>query len=174
MNVLTNYHGDDMTSVEEPCTQRFKIDTYISLLKTKHYSPRTIKKYTKWVIRFDERYTKLPVERISQSEINIYLTKLATRKNVSASTQNQALAALLFYFRYIKGDDPKLLESVVRAKKPVRLPVVFSRTEVHDVIANLEGEKQLIAKLLYGTGMRLSECLCLRVLDIDFAQNEIM
>jgi len=147
---------------------------YISLLEAKHYSKRTVEVYTKWLTQFRTHFTSIPVELLSQKEINIFLSELAVKKNVSASTQNQALAALLFYFRYVRGDNPQQLDSVIRAKKPVRLPVVFSRDEVHAVLSNLEGDKQLAAKLLYGTGMRLNECLNLRIQDIDFDRNEIL
>ena len=109
-----------------------------------------------------------------KKNINNYLTYLATNKKVSASTQNQALAALLFYFRFIKNEPPMELENVVHAKKSTRLPVVFSRTEVKMIIAHMEGSKQLAAELMYGTGMRLNELLSLRILDIDFAQNQIV
>nr|WP_318718827.1 integron integrase [uncultured Treponema sp.] len=106
--------------------------------------------------------------------INSFLTYLAVESKVSASTQNQALAALLFYFRFVKKEPTLDLGNVVHAKKSQRLPVVFSRDEVKKIIFNLEGSKKLAAKLMYGTGMRLNELLSLRILDIDFGQNEII
>jgi integron integrase len=108
------------------------------------------------------------------TEVNVFLTRLAVDHQVSASTQNQALAALLFFYRKIVGYDISIENAVVRAKKPQRLPVVLSREEIRDVLVHLEGDKQLIGKLLYGTGMRLMECLGLRVQDIDFKRNEII
>ncbi|MBP7030986.1 MAG: integron integrase, partial [Spirochaetes bacterium] len=103
-----------------------------------------------------------------------YQSELATKNKISASTQNQVLAALLFYFRFINGDEAIELNSVIRAKKSIHIPVVFSRSEIHSIFQNLNGTKLLIARLLYRTGMRLNECLSLRILDVDFEQNEIL
>ena len=141
-------------------------------LTARHYSEYTKISYKKWVQDFLN--TNLGKENIGEREINDYLKNLALKKNVSASTQNQALAALLFYFRFILNTPVIELGSVIRAKKSERIPVVFSRDEVGRVIGNLYGQKKLIAKLLYGTGMRLNEALSLRVLDLDFDQNEII
>jgi len=141
-------------------------------LTTRHYSEHTKISYKKWVEDFLTK--NMGKENISEREINEYLKNLALKKNVSASTQNQALAALLFYFRFILNTPVTELGSVIRAKKTERVPVVFSRDEVTRVIGNLNGQKKLIAKLLYGTGMRLNEALSLRVLDLDFDQNEII
>ncbi len=141
-------------------------------LTARHYSEHTKISYKKWVSDF--LTVNQGKENIGEREINEYLKNLALKKNVSASTQNQALAALLFYFRFILNTPVTELGSVIRAKKSERVPVVFSRDEVGRVIGNLNGQKKLIAKLLYGTGMRLNEALSLRVLDIDFDQNEII
>ena len=141
-------------------------------LTTRHYSEHTKISYKKWVEEFLRIYQDK--EDIGEREINEFLKNLALKKNVSASTQNQALAALLFYFRFILNTPVIELGNVIRAKKSERIPVVFSRDEVIRVIGNLKGQKKLIAKLLYGTGMRLNEALSLRVLDLDFDQNEII
>ncbi len=141
-------------------------------LTARHYSEHTKTSYKKWVEDF--LVVNQGKENIGEREINDYLKNLALKKNISASTQNQALAALLFYFRFILNTPVTELGSVIRAKKSERIPVVFSRDEVSRVIGNLYGQKKLIAKLLYGTGMRLNEALSLRVLDIDFDQNEII
>ena len=143
------------------------------LLKARHYSQRTIECYERWVRDFLNTYADYK-EEIGQKEINAFLTRLAVKAKVSASTQNQALAALLFYFRFVKCDNPNDLQSVIRAKKKPRIPVVFSRQEVRDVISHMSGSKQLAAKLLYGTGMRLNELLNLRILDLDFDRGEII
>ena len=142
------------------------------LLKVRHYSGKTVEAYCKWVNYFLKRYPGK--ESDNPKNINNFLTELAVQRKVSASTQNQALAALLFYFRFVKNENALELENVVHAKKSQRIPVVFSREEVLKVIANLEGSKKLAAKLMYGTGMRLNELLSLRILDIDFGQNEII
>ena len=142
------------------------------LLKTRHYSERTVDCYERWVKDFFEYYSGK--ENLGQNEINNYLTKLAVKNKISASTQNQALAALLFYFRFVKNDNPVNFQSVIRAKKNPRVPVVFSRTEVKTVISKMTGSKKLAAKLLYGTGLRLNELLNLRILDLDFDRHEII
>lgn len=149
------------------------IKKYEELLVAKHYSKRTIKNYTMWLKSFDKRFFNIPAHKLSQKEINQFLTELASNRNVSPSTQNQALAALLFYFRFLKGEEATNLDSVIRAKKKIHIPVVFSKNEVQSIFMYLEGAKLLIARLLYGTGMRLNECLCLRIIDIDFDRNEI-
>lgn len=150
------------------------IKKYQEILITKHYSNRTVKNYTMWLKNFSNRFCDIPSNKLSQKEINLFLTELATKQHVSPSTQNQALAALLFYFRYIKNEDAINLDSVIRAKKKIHIPVVFSKDEIQSIFAQLTDSKLLIARLLYGTGMRLNECLSLRILDIDFELNEII
>lgn len=142
------------------------------LMKVKHYSERTCISYKKWVNEFIDIYGF--GNDVGQKQINEFLTELAVKRHVSPSTQNQALAGLLFYFRFVKNENPIELDSVIHAKKKERIPVVFSRQEVVEVIGNLYGSKKLAAELMYGTGMRLNEVLNLRVLDIDFDMNEII
>jgi integron integrase len=108
------------------------------------------------------------------AEVEAFLTELAVKRNVSASTQNQALSALLFLYKEVLALDLPWLADVVRAKKPQRLPVVLSIEEVRRILAALDGELWLVCSLLYGTGMRLMEVLRLRVKDVDFARNEIL
>lgn len=143
-----------------------------NLLNARHYSKCTTKCYLKWLRLFFETDTASS-SVLSQNRINRFLTNLAVKRNVSASTQNQALAALLFYFRFVKLENSLNLSSVLHAKQTTRIPVVFSRTEVSKVIQYLTGDKRLATELLYGTGMRLNELLSLRILDIDFERNEI-
>lgn len=147
---------------------------YTGGLEARHYSDRTRESYVKWLLRFIEFYKGRNVESLGEKEINAFLTRLAVTGNVSASTQNQALAALLFLYRVILSAPLGSLGEVVRAKKPVRLPVVMSREEVRSVLSQIEGDKKLACSLMYGTGMRLMECLELRVQDIDFDRNEIL
>ena len=111
---------------------------------------------------------------MAEPDINRFLTHLALKEKVSASTQNQALAALLFLYRYVMGRDVGDLGEVIRARKPERLPVVMAREEVKAVLVNLPGDKRLMASLMYGAGLRLMECLRLRVQDLDFSRNEIL
>ena len=151
----------------------FQLKKLNDALKSRHYSEHTILRYKTWVKDF-LTINQNNLQNLDELKINEYLKNLALKKNVSASTQNQALAAMLFYFRFIENTPVTELGSVIRAKKTERIPVVFSRDEVTRVIANLNGQKKLIAKLLYGTGMRLNEALSLRILDLDFDQNEII
>jgi integron integrase len=111
---------------------------------------------------------------MAEPEMNQFLTHLAVKEHVSASTQNQALSALLFLYRYVIGREVGDLGEVIRARKPTRLPIVMTRDEVKAVMANLAGDKWLTAALIYGAGLRLMECLHLRVQDIDFSRNEIL
>jgi integron integrase len=114
-----------------------------------------------------------PVE-MAEPEINAYLTHLAVKEKVSASTQNQALSALLFLYRYVLGRKVGDLGEVIRARKPTRIPVVMTREEVKAVLDLMQGDKWLMASLMYGAGLRLMECLRLRIQDVDFARNEIL
>ena len=107
-------------------------------------------------------------------EVEAFLIELAVKRNVSASTQNQALSALLFLYKEVLALDLPWLADIVRAKKPQRLPVVLSIEEVHRILAGLDGELWLVCSLLYGTGMRLMEVLRLRVKDVDFVRQEIL
>jgi site-specific recombinase XerD len=112
-------------------------------------------------------------DEMGEAQINAFLTHLAVREQVSASTQNQALSALLFLYRHVLGREIGDLGEVIRARRPYRLPVVMTREEVMAVLSHLQGDKRLIAVLLYGGGLRLLECLRLRVQDIDFAAHQI-
>lgn len=143
-------------------------------LTTAHYSPRTLEAYLHWWDDFllwldwKEDFAP-PKERISP-----YITELAVKRGVSASTQNQALAALVFFYRHVLEVPPGDLEGIVRAKKPIPLPVVLTKDEVKVILFHLAPEYRLMVQLLYGTGMRLSELLELRVQDIDFGANTII
>lgn len=146
----------------------------IELLEAKHYSPRTREAYISWLERFFRYHRNLHPESLTEKHINAFLTALAVDIEVCASTQNQALAAILFFYRYVLERDVASLGDVIRAKKPIHLPVVLSREEVRLILLHLKDEKLLAARIMYGTGLRLSECLSLRVQDIDFSRNEIL
>lgn len=147
---------------------------YLRALDARHYSPRTRETYTKWLDRFFAYHHGKSPHKMEEKDINAFLTALAVDLEVSASTQNQALAAILFFFRTILDRPVDKLGEVIRAKKPIHLPVVMSRDEIRSVIVLLKDEKRLIARLLYGTGLRITECLSLRIQDIDFERNEIL
>lgn len=140
----------------------------------KHYSRRTERAYTGWIRRFIFFFDKQHPDQMGGAEVEQFLTHLAVAGNVAASTQNQALSALLFLYREVLGVDLPWMESVVRAKRPQRLPVVLTEDEVRRLLVRLDGRDWLMASLLYGTGMRLMECARLRVKDVDFARNEIV
>ncbi|MFA6386026.1 MAG: integron integrase [Candidatus Paceibacterota bacterium] len=157
-----------------PASQDLFIHRYLAALSARHYSDRTKESYEKWLRRFLGIHRDCSPKTLGGPEINAFLSHLAVDENVSASTQNQALAALLFFFRNVMNMPVGDVGEVIRAKKPKRLPVVMSRQEVRAVLAGLKGDKWLAASLMYGTGLRLMECLELRVQDIDFARNEIV
>ena len=138
-----------------------------------HFSPSTEKSYVLWIRRFVRFHGLKHPREMGAGEITGFLSWLAQDRRVSASTQNQALAALLFLYRKaLKLDFPEL-EGLVRARRPARLPVVLTRAEVRAVLAHLTGTPALMARLLYGSGLRVLECCRLRVKDIDLGRREI-
>jgi integrase len=139
-----------------------------------HYSPRTAEAYLAWVRRFIAFHGMRHPKDLERSDLEAFLTYLATRRNVSASTQNQALSAVLFLYRKVLGEDAKWIEPPERAHRPKRLPVVLSRDEVALVLGAMTGTPALVARLLYGSGLRLLEALTLRVKDVDCSRNEIL
>lgn len=143
-------------------------------LRARHYSRRTEQTYCSWVRRFIYFHNIRHPAEMAEKEINAFLTHLAVKEKVSASTQNQALSALLFLYRRVIGREIGDLGDVIRARKPKRLPIVMTRKEVKAVLSNLKRDKYLMASIMYGAGLRLSECLRLRVQDIDFDRNEIL
>jgi len=150
------------------------LDRLREALCSRHYSRRTEQTYCHWVKRFIFFHNKRHPGEMAEPEINAYLTHLAVKEKVSASTQNQALSALLFLYRYVLDRKIGDLGEVIRARKPKRIPVVMTRDEVKAVLGHLHGDKWLMANLMYGAGLRLMECLRLRIQDIDFARNEIL
>ena len=155
------------------------LDQVRNAIRRKHYSYRTEQSYVKWVKRFilfqKDRFGDYKHPRhLGVKDIEAYLTYLAVERHVAASTQNQALSAILFLYDHVLGQPIQQPIRPVMAKKPVRLPVVLSRTEARQVLEQLTGVPLLITQLLYGAGLRLNECLRLRVQDIDFSQNQII
>jgi integron integrase len=143
-------------------------------IRTRNYSRRTEKAYVGWIRRFILFHGKRHPLDMGPKEVSSFLTHLAVHRHVSASTQNQALSALVFLYREVLGRDVGWLADLVRAKRPKRLPVVLTRPEVASVLDRLQGVTWLMASLLYGSGLRLLECCCLRVQDIDFGRGEIL
>jgi hypothetical protein len=143
-------------------------------LQARHYSRKTEQAYAHWVTRFTQFHHGRHPAEMAEPEINAFLTHLAVKAKVSASTQNQALSAILFLYRHVLGHEVGDLGEVIRARRPKRLPVVLTREEVKAVLSNLSGDKWLMASLMYGAGLRLMEGLRLRVQDIDSTRNEIL
>ena len=150
------------------------LDQVRDRIRVKHYSIRTEKLYVQWIKRFILFHGKRHPQEMGAAEVEAFLTHLAVAGMVSASTQNQALSALLFLYKEVLLIDLPWLDNVVRAKQSQRLPSVLTRTEVRSVLTRMNGIHGLMANLLYGTGMRLMECVRLRVKDVDFERREIL
>lgn len=149
------------------------MDQVRDALRVHHYSLRTEQSYMQWIRRFILFHGKRHPREMGADEIAAFLTYLAVQKDVAASTQNQALSALLFLYKKVLGLEPDWLGDVTRAKRPKRLPVILPRETVRQLLGRLTGVHKLIAYLIYGTGMRLMEAARLRVKDIDFNYKQI-
>ncbi len=151
------------------------LDRVRERLRLKHYSLRTETAYLGWIRRFIHFHGKRHPSDLGKAEVEAFLTHLAVERNVAAATQNQALSALLFLYGEVLGMELPWLDEVTRAKKPARLPTVLTLSETAELLAQItDAEMQLVVRLLYGTGMRLLECLRLRVKDLDLARREIL
>ncbi len=150
------------------------MDVVRSRLRARHYSLRTEQAYLGWIRQFIVANGRRHPRELGGAEVEEFLSRIAVERRVAASTQNQALAALLFLYREVLRVDLPWMASIVRAKRPRRLPTVLSVDETRRLLSMLEGRTWLMASLLYGTGMRLLECLRLRVKDVDFARNIIV
>jgi len=149
------------------------LDQVREAIRLRHYSIRTEQAYTDWIKRYILFHHKKHPQEMGAAEVERFLTHLAVQGKVAASTQNQALSALLFLYKEVLKVDLPWLSEVKRAKKPRRLPVVLTVEEVKRVLARLDGQHGLMADLLYGAGLRLLECARLRVKDVDFAMGQI-
>jgi integron integrase len=149
------------------------LDQVRTRLRLKHYSLRTEQAYIGWIRRFILATGKRHPRDMGVAEVESFLSSLAVQGQVAAGTQNQALAALLFLYREVLSIELPWMETIVRAKRPQRVPVVLSRDEVARLLAMMDGRFALMASLLYGSGLRLMECVRLRVKDVDFELNQI-
>lgn len=161
-----------MTSSPEPSKPKL-MDQVRAIIRLRGMSYRTEQTYCDWIKRFILFHDKRHPKDMGVEEIRAYLTHLVVARNVAPSTQNQALHALLFLYKQVLNIELPFIGSLPVAKKQPRLPVVFTREEVQAILAHLSGEKWLMASLLYGAGLRLTECLRLRVKDVDFDRNII-
>ena len=148
-------------------------DRVVEVLRVRHYNRRTEEAYVHWIRRYIQFHKHRHPRQLAESEVNRFLTHLAVKEHVAASTQNQALSAILFLYEHVLEKPLDRIEGVVRARSPKRLPVVLTVDEVSRVMLHLSGDKWLIAMLLYGGGLRLLEVLRLRVKDLDFERGEI-
>lgn len=149
------------------------LDQIRQVTRLKHFSPKTERSYLYYIRDFILFHNKTHPREMGVTEIRAYLAHLAINKRVAASTQNVALSALLFLYKQVLLIELPYIDNIERARKPQRLPVVFSRAEVNSILANMEGVHGVMACLLYGAGLRLRECLSLRVKDIDFNYGQI-
>ena len=150
------------------------LDQVRARLRLRHYSRRTEQAYLYWIRRYIRAWLPRHPRELDGAAVEAFLTGLATRDDVAASTQNQALSALLFLYREVLGVELPWMENVVRAKRPRRLPVVLARAQVARLLERLAGREALMAGLLYGSGLRLMECVRLRVKDVGLARNELV
>ncbi len=150
------------------------LDQVREQIRLRHYSIRTETVYLQWVRRFIRFHKYCHPQEMGAPEVEAFLSDLAVRGDVSASTQNQALSAILFLYKQVLQIELPWMDGVIRARRPQRLPVVLTREEVASVLAQLDGTLWLVASLLYGSGMRLMEALRLRVKDVEFSRGEIL
>jgi integron integrase len=167
-----NYGVIQQDVMSEPQPPRL-LDQVRQTLRLKHFSPKTEKSYIHYIREFILFHNKQHPREMGEAEIRAYLSHLAVEKNVAASTQTVALSALLFLYRQVLQIDLPYIDEIERAKRPERLPVVFTRSEVKQILAHLDGINHLVVSLLYGSGLRLTECLRLRVKDVDFEYQQI-
>ncbi|MDB5812142.1 MAG: integron integrase [Betaproteobacteria bacterium] len=164
-------HDTSASSLEAPRPKLF--DAIRSAIAARHYSRRTEQAYLYWIRRFVLFSGKRHPREMGASEVTAFLSNMAEKDNVAAATQNQALAAILFMYKEVLGEPLPWLDDVVRAKRPVRKPSVLTADEMRSLLAAMRGPKWLMASLLYGAGLRLRECLSLRVKDLDFGYGQI-
>jgi integron integrase len=167
--------GASAIVAEEPPGGKPKLlDRVRSIMRVRRYSIRTEDAYLDWMRRFILFHKKRHPSEMGEAEITEFLTYLATERNVAAATQNQALSALLFLYEQVLERKLKFMGDVERVSRPPKIPVVFTKKEVRAVLAHLKGDYRMMAELLYGSGLRLMECVRLRVKDVDFGYNHIV
>jgi integron integrase len=163
-------------SALSPDSQRNRrlIERFREAIRSRHYSRRTEQAYWYWIRWFIRHHGMRHPTELGAAEVTAFLSWLATKRDVAAATQNQALSALLFLYKQVLGTELPWLEGIAHAKRPVRLPVVLTQAEVARLLSALEGVPWLMCALLYGAGLRQIECLSLRVKDVDFAYRQIL
>lgn len=170
--ISTNMSSSPPPPFAPPTASPKLLDQVRAAIRLRHYSRRTEQVYVAWIRRFIVFHGKRHPRELGKREVTAFVSSLAARK-VSASTQNQALSAVLFLFEVVLARRLSWMDEIVRAKRPVRLPVVLSRHEVSALLSRLRGPVWLMASLLYGAGLRLAECVELRVKDLNFDRGEL-
>jgi integron integrase len=166
---------EDVHTLAEQASARPRLlDEVRNAVRRRHYSLRTEQTYVDWIRRFIYFSGKRHPREMAAAEVTAFLNHLARERDVAASTQNQALSALLFLYREVLAMPLPWLDSLERAQRPARLPTVLTRDEAQRLLAQMEGVRWLMASLLYGAGLRLRECLKLRVKDVDFGYRQIL
>ena len=150
------------------------LDQVCAELRKRHYSHRTEEAYVGWIRQYIRFHRIRHPREMGKEEVERFLSHLAVKRDVAAATQNQALAALLFLYREVLGTRLEWMDDIVRAKRPARLPVVLTRSEVLEILSRMFGPNRIAVILMYGAGLRLLECLQLRVKDVDFGYRQIM
>ncbi len=163
-----------MAAPSNPSPNPRLLDQVRDRIRFKHYSIRTEQAYTDWIKRFILFHGKLHPAGLGGAEVEAFLTHLAVERNVAAATQNQARSALLFLYKDVLATELPWLDGVEPARTPAHLPVVLTRDEVARILRDLTGVHALIGRLLYGSGLRIMECVRLRVKDVDFTRFEIV
>ena len=166
--------SDSLTVPTDPAPPPKLLDRLRIHLRTRHYSIRTEQAYVDWARRFILFHGKRHPQDMGAGEVEAFLSHLAVDRQVSASTQNQAKSAILYLYKQVLGVDLPWLDEVVQARRPQRLPVVLTPSEVRDLLLHVQGPTGLVVQVLYGTGMRLMEAVRLRVKDVEFARREII
>jgi integron integrase len=149
------------------------LDQVREIIRTKHYSYRTEQTYVEWIKRYIFFHNKRHPKDMGVEEVEEYITYLANQRCLAASTQNQALSAIVFLYKYVLQKEILIQSDIIRPNRSKRLPVVLSHDEAMLVISKMQGTTKLITQLLYGSGLRISECLRLRVKDLDFSNHQI-
>jgi integron integrase len=166
---------EEDTALEPQTPKRGRLlDQVRDAIRRRHYSLRTEDTYVHWIKRFIYFSGKRHPAELGAAEVTAFLNHLARERDVAASTQNQALSALLFLYREVLATPLPWLEELERVRRPARVPTVLTREEMRCLLAQMQGTKWLMASLLYGAGLRLRECLKLRVKDLDFGYRQIV
>ncbi len=166
--------GNPLASVKPQFPHlRALLEAYRAALSIRHRAPNTQASYVQWVRRFVQFHDNMNPSRMGSAQVAEFLSSLATEDRVAPSTQNQALAALLFLYEHVLFQPLGIVQGIAHARRPQRLPIVLTATEVERILAQLEPPWRLMASLLYGAGLRLMECVRLRVKDVDLEQRQL-